>query len=220
MGTPRPLSIINHLTKKSENNMTRSHHSSNDEIGFVFTILIGVTAYRYLQDFIVFEHKIVKVLPIVSAVLVGSALLFLFVKFKLRYRRVKLNCSMAVIDNMSGLEFEKYVAGLLKQQGYTKIKLTEKFDYGVDIIAHKDGIRWGIQTKRYSGLCKKAAVAQVVSALKYYDCTKAMVVTNSTFSKQAKVLATVNECVLVDRSRLLKRALINYATGDAEALKK
>lgn len=92
---------------------------------------------------------------------------------------------------------KKYVAALLKQQGYTRIKLTEKFDYGVDIIAHKDGIRWGVQVKRYSDLVKMAAVQQAVAGLKYYGCTKVMVITNSTFSKQAKVLATVNDCVLM-----------------------
>ena len=175
--------------------MARSHHTTNDDMGFVFTILAGATAYRYWQDFISLEHKAIKVLPIISATIIGATLLFLFMGFKLRYRPAKLNRSMAEIDNMSGLEFEKYVATLLKQQGYTKIKLTEKFDYGVDIIAHKDGVCWGVQTKRYSGLCKKAAVA----GLRYYHCDRAMVVTNSTFSKQAKVLATVNECVLVDR---------------------
>jgi restriction system protein len=190
------------MSRTSHNHHHHYHHSSNDEMGFVFTVLVGVTAYRYWQDFVSLEHKAIKVLPIISAAIIGATLLLVFIRFKLRHRSVKLNRSMAEIDNMSGLDFEKYVASLLKQQGYTNIKLTEKFDYGVDIIAHKDGVRWGIQTKRYSGLCKKAAVEQVVAGLRYYHCDRAMVITNSTFSKQAKVLATANECVLIDRTNL------------------
>ena len=179
------------------------HQSSNDEIGFVLAIIVGAAVYRYWQDFIGLEHQAVKMLPIIGAVIAATALLVLFAKFKLLHRSVKLNRSMAEIDTMSGLEFEKYVAALLKQQGYTKIKLTEKFDYGVDIIAHKGGVRWGIQVKRYSDLVKMAAVQQAVAGLKYYRCHRAMVVTNSTFSKQAKTLAVANECVLIDRLKLL-----------------
>ncbi|HUY85222.1 MAG TPA: restriction endonuclease [Candidatus Dormibacteraeota bacterium] len=178
------------------------HHSSNDEMGFILTILVGVATYRYWQDSIGLEHQALKMLPTIGAVVVATVLLVLLVKFKLHHRSVKLNRSMAEIDNMSGLDFEKYVAALLKQQGYRKVKLTEKFDYGVDIIADKDGIRWGIQVKRYSGLVKAEAVRQVVTALKFYGCDRAMVVTNSTFSKQAKILAKSNDCVLLDRRYL------------------
>jgi restriction system protein len=109
---------------------------------------------------------------------------------------------MAVIDIMTGLEFERYIAKLLKTKGYNHIKLTEEYDYGIDIIAIKDGATWGIQVKRYSGLVKAIAVRQVVTALKKYHCDRAMVISNSTYSKVAKELARSNECVLVDRKLL------------------
>lgn len=191
------------MARSSHNHHHHYHQSSNDEIGFVFTVIVDAAAYRYWHDFIGLEHQAVKMLLSIGAVIVATAVFVLFAKFKLPHRSVKLNRSMAEIDNMSGLDFEKYVATLLKQQGYTKIKLTEKFDYGVDIIAHKDGIRWGVQVKRYSDLVKMAAVQQAVAGLKYYRCHRAMVVTNSTFSKQAKTLAVANECVLIDRLKLL-----------------
>jgi restriction system protein len=111
---------------------------------------------------------------------------------------------MKLIDKMTGLEFERCIAGLLKKQGYISVKLTEKYDYGVDIIAVKDGITWGIQVKRYSGLVKADAVRQVVTALKKYDCDKAMVITNSTYSMVAKDLANCNNCVLIDRKYLFQ----------------
>jgi restriction system protein len=105
---------------------------------------------------------------------------------------------------MDGLAFEKYVAKLLKQQGYSNISLTEQCDYGVDIIANRDGICWGIQVKRYSGLVKAEAVRQVVTGLRVYGCNRAMVISNSVFSSVAIQLANSNECVLVDRSELAR----------------
>lgn len=101
------------------------------------------------------------------------------------------------INEMSGLDFERYVAALLEKQGYTNVRLTEYYDYGVDIIARKDGITWGVQVKRASGIVKAAAVRQVVTALKKYDCDRAMVVTNSTFSRPATELAKSNDCLLI-----------------------
>ncbi|HUD81717.1 MAG TPA: restriction endonuclease [Patescibacteria group bacterium] len=114
------------------------------------------------------------------------------------------NPNMLAIDRMTGLEFEHYVAKLLGTKGYNHIRLTEEYDYGVDIIAEKNGIRWGIQVKRYSGLVKADAVRQAVTALKKYHCDRAMVISNSTYSQVAKELARSNNCELVDRNGLLK----------------
>lgn len=119
-------------------------------------------------------------------------------------RQITTNFRLSNIDTMDGLAFEKYVASILKKQGYSNISLTEQFDYGVDIIATKNGIRWGIQVKRYSGLVKAEAVRQVVTGLRVYDCDRAMVITNSVFSRVAVQLADRNDCVLVDRSGLAK----------------
>jgi restriction system protein len=103
---------------------------------------------------------------------------------------------------MDGITFEYYVAQLLTRQGYINVSLTEQYDYGVDIIAEKDGLRWGIQVKRYSGLVKAEAVRQVVTGLRLYNCDRAMVITNSRFSAVARRLASGNDCVLIDRTGL------------------
>jgi restriction system protein len=103
---------------------------------------------------------------------------------------------------MTGLEFERYIAALLKRQGFTDIKLTERYDWGIDIVARKDSVRWGVQTKRSSGLVKVAAVRQVVAALNKYGCERAMVITNSTFSRPATEIARSNNCILVGREHL------------------
>jgi restriction system protein len=107
---------------------------------------------------------------------------------------------------MDGLDFEQYVTGLLRANGYSNVSLTERYDFGVDIIAEKDGIRWGVQVKRHSGLVKANAVRQVVTGLKLYDCGRAMVITNSTYSAVARRLANANDCVLIDRAGLKRLA--------------
>jgi restriction system protein len=135
------------------------------------------------------------------------------IAMKLTFRILKYtklhNTNMAAIDKMTGIEFERYVVKLLKAKGYSHIRLTEEYDYGIDIIAKKDGITWGIQVKRYSKLVKASAVRQVVTALKKYDCDRAMVISNSFYSEVAKELARSNKCELVDRSILTSWAAIN-----------
>ena len=68
----------------------------------------------------------------------------------------------------------------------------------------KDGIRYGVQVKRHKGVVGANAVRQAVTALNLYDCDRAIVITNSYFSKTAIRLALSNDCILLDRDFLLK----------------
>ncbi len=168
--------------------------------GIMPLILIGIVAQSYG-----FTADIASTL-LIYAVIVAAAvtLMILLIRvWRWRQRTTVLN-SMLAVDAMTGLEFERYVAALLKRQGFARIKLTERCDWGVDIIAHKDGIRWGIQTKRNSGLVKVAAVRQVVAALNKYGCERGMVITNGTFSRPATEIARSNNCVLMDRNQLAR----------------
>lgn len=109
---------------------------------------------------------------------------------------------MSGVDQMDGFSFEKYVVKLLKRQGYRNVRLTEKYDLGIDVIADKAGERWGIQVKRNRKPTKALSVRQAVAALRHYKCTRAMVVSNSIFTGAAKRIASSNDCVLIDRSVL------------------
>ena len=143
-------------------------------------------------------------------VLYALVIIAAFVMLRLTVRLCRTICNavanrkLSNVDDMDGIEFETYIASILKNQGYMNIKLTEKYDYGVDIIAVRDGIRWGIQVKHYSGLVKADAVRQVVTGLRVYGCDRAMVITNSVFSNVAVRLANSNKCVLIYRSGLSK----------------
>ena len=151
-------------------------------------IVLTVTYWQYAQN--------------VLALIVIFYIVQLIARMYQFAHRIITNLRLSDIDTMDGLAFEKYVANLLEQQGYSNISLTEQYDYGVDIIATRDGICWGIQVKRYSGLVKAEAVRQVVTGLRVYGCDRAMVITNSVFSRVAVQLADSNDCVLVDRSGL------------------
>jgi len=105
-------------------------------------------------------------------------------------------------NSAAGIQFERRVADLLKDQGFTHIRLTGHNDLGIDIIARKGEHRWGIQVKYSRSPVGVAAVQQAASGLKAYRCDRAMVVTNSSYSQSACQLAYFNGCVLIGRVEL------------------
>lgn len=174
--------------------MSRYSKSHDGDLSFIFIILVGAAAWQH-------KAQVMQIAYIALAVSVGVLLLNFVIRRLLRRRSITTD-----LDIMTGLEFEHYVAGLLKQNGFYEVKLTERYDFGVDIIAEKDGVRWGIQVKRHAGLVKANAVRQVVTALRIYGCDRAVVITNSTFSRVTQRLAQANDCVLVDRKGLRRLA--------------
>ncbi|HKX24023.1 MAG TPA: restriction endonuclease [Candidatus Saccharimonadales bacterium] len=177
-------------------------HRKNDGISGTL-LLIGIIAVATLYNKL--SAQTINLIIGGGLLLVGLIIgLVLFIQYKRsQHEKQKLRAlNLIDTDYMDGLAFEKYVAELLKSQGYSKVALTERYDLGVDIIALKDGIRWGVQVKRYSNMVKAEAVRQVVTALNKYHCQRSMVVTNSTFSRPAKVLADSNDCVLIGKDEL------------------
>lgn len=100
---------------------------------------------------------------------------------------------------MTGLEYEHVVARYLQNNGYTNVIVTQASgDYGIDVIAYKDGYKYAIQCKYYTGSVSLEAVQEAVAGKAMYDCDRAMVVTNSTFTKSARQLAQANGVILLD----------------------
>lgn len=89
-------------------------------------------------------------------------------------------------DKMEGHDFEYFCADLLRKQGFEQVEVTQgSGDFGIDIIAYKYGIKFGIQCKRYTGSVGWHAVEEAYSGARFYNCDKAIVVTNSNFTPQA-----------------------------------
>jgi restriction system protein len=175
---------------------------TNDHAIFALVILLAAAVYAHQGKGRVRQQRLIEIISLV----VGLLALLFFVKVlgKLVVRRAERHFPQSLIDSMSGTEFELYVAQLLPAHGYKHIQLTERYDFGCDILAEKEGISWGIQVKRHSSPVKIDAVRQAVAALRHYDCDRAMVITNASFSGPARELAMSNGCVLIDGQQLMR----------------
>jgi hypothetical protein len=110
------------------------------------------------------------------------------------------------IDVMSGVEFEAYVRGVLRYNGYLVGVTKVTGDFGVDLIARKGAEIVAVQCKRSTNPVGPAAVQQVVAGAVMYDCTSTMVVTNRSFARAAVALAERRNCVLIGGGELLQLA--------------
>ncbi|GBU08972.1 hypothetical protein AwWohl_01100 [Gammaproteobacteria bacterium] len=120
-----------------------------------------------------------------------------------KYSQVSPAITLFNVDQMQGHEFEYFVAQLLRKQGFRSVKVTSgSSDFGVDILATKYFTKWAIQCKRYTSNLSRTAISDAVAGKAHYGCAKAMVVTNSYFSKQALVFSKTTNCTLIDRDAL------------------
>lgn len=100
---------------------------------------------------------------------------------------------------MDGYQFEYQCAEILKRNGFSRVQVTQSSgDQGVDIIAHKHRKKYGIQCKYYSYPVGNKAVQEAYAGANFYDCDKAMVMTNLTFTRSATELAQKLEVELWD----------------------
>lgn len=144
--------------------------------------------------------KIIVLVLLLGFVIAAFLGLYILREFKKRQAQLRA-VTLAGVDRMSGLEFERYAGELMKFRGF-KIKFTPIQDYGIDIVASRGGDIYGVQLKRYTSKLDQKPVREAVAGLNSHQCNKAMVVTNSFFTMAAKTLADDNDCELVDRDKL------------------
>lgn len=104
------------------------------------------------------------------------------------------------LDHLDGAEFEKFLAGLFRAQGYAVEFTAVAGDYGGDLILSKDGQRNCVQAKRYAGSVGVSAVQEALSGKAYYQCDAAWVVTTGAFTKNALELAAKSGVKMIGRS--------------------
>jgi restriction system protein len=138
---------------------------------------------------------------ILGLVLIGKIVLYLLEKQKLA------KSGIADIDSMDGKIFEKYLEVLFERLGYKVERIRYIGDYGADLVTQKNGVKTVIQAKRHKNNVGIKAIQEAVAAKGYYNCDKAMVITNSYFTSQAKELAVKNGVDLWDRKDLVKNLL-------------
>lgn len=114
----------------------------------------------------------------------------------------RVTAGLAAIDQMSGVEFEEFVAAQLRMTGWGVTHTASTGDYGVDLIAERGGARVAVQCKRQAKAVGVAAVQQVVSGALHHGCNHSVVVTNRAFTKAARQLAATHRCRLVGRGQV------------------
>lgn len=118
-------------------------------------------------------------------------------------RQFRVSARRRELDAMDGLDFEYYCADLLAADGFVDVKVTRSSgDYGVDILAEKDGVTYAIQCKRYTGLVGIKAVQEAYAGRDYYDRMVGAVLTNQYFTKPAVQAARKLKILLWDRDYL------------------
>ena len=162
-----------------------------------------------LLTFVGLLNKAVWVLAALSALAVvvcawRTLLAWLDYRRDLRRDALYRATGQAAVDAMTGVEFEHYVAAVLRGIGYTVETTRATGDFGVDLIATRDGARTAVQCKRQSRVVNGSAIQQVVAGAAVHDCVTTMVVSNHRYTRAAEQLAAVHGCVLVDRTRLAR----------------
>ena len=110
------------------------------------------------------------------------------------------------IDNeMNGYEFESLTKEILLKNNFYDVTVTKaSCDFGVDVIAYKDSVKYAIQCKKYSSTVGIKAVQEIIASRAMNNCHVAVVLTNNYFTEAAKELALKNNCLLWDRDVLVK----------------
>ena len=110
-----------------------------------------------------------------------------------------------IFEDMEGRDFEDYCADLLDAKGFENVETTpDSHDFGIDLIADKDGISYAIQCKCYSAPVGIKAVQEAYAGRDYYGSMVAVVMSNQRFTKNAVEFASKLNVVLWDGDYVMK----------------
>jgi HJR/Mrr/RecB family endonuclease len=102
------------------------------------------------------------------------------------------------LSQLTGIEFEQFLAGLFRQLGYGVEMTASTGDYGADLILSKAGEKIAVQAKCYSGSVGVSAVQEVLAGMVYYNCQSAWVITTGNLTANAIELASKSNVKLLD----------------------
>lgn len=125
----------------------------------------------------------------------------MFAKFR-RWRI--LHFSLRKVDRMTGEEFEEFLKVHFEKLGCSVTMTSVSGDYGADLILdYKDRIV-SVQAKRYNSSIGVKAIQEVIGSMAYYEADIGLVVTNSSYTRNAIELAEANDILLWDRDVLVR----------------
>lgn len=141
-----------------------------------------------------------------SLAFLGILLFLLFLRYLLHKFILwkTLHFSIHRIDRMTGQEFENFLKIQFEHLGFIAETTKSSNDYGADLILQKKNVTIAVQAKRYRSHIGVKAVQEVIGSMAYYEAGKGLVVTNSSFTKNAEILALANNVILWDRDVLIR----------------
>ncbi|MFZ2025420.1 MAG: restriction endonuclease [Microgenomates group bacterium] len=183
----------------------------------ILILFIGYIALnRYVQTVVVSEsiHDNFSLTPLFWAIFTLIVEIFVVLIIYQFYQMYLLKkAGIYEIDAMKGGDlFEEKLCILFSQLGYSVEHYSKHHrgnEYGVDIIIEKDGIRTAVQAKRFKRRehVDNTAVEKLDAGKKITNCDNALIVTNSTFTKNARFAANKLNVELWDRKELVTQLL-------------
>lgn len=165
---------------------------------FGICLMVGIAVFLFRK-----EPKLMTILIALTAIGCVIGLLVKNAQNKWEIKTGRRRYRTGDVDEMTGVEFERWCGRLLSAIGFRNIRYTKTSgDQGVDIVAVRNGERYAIQCKRYSGSVGNSAVQEVVAGQALYHCTRGLVMTSGYFTNGAIRLAKANGITLWDRSVL------------------
>ena len=102
-------------------------------------------------------------------------------------------------EDMEGHEFEYFCADLLEQNGFIDVEVTRgSGDYGIDILAEKEGVTYAVQCKCYTAPVGVKAVQEAYAGRDYYGRMVGAGMTNQYFTAPAVEAAKKLKILLWD----------------------
>jgi len=89
-------------------------------------------------------------------------------------------------------QYENFVADYFRDKNYKVEQTSYTNDYGVDVFAEKNDVKYAIQVKMYGNSSRKInrqMVMEFYGAKDYFDCDKGIIVTDGVIIENAKEVA-------------------------------
>lgn len=148
------------------------------------------------------------------ALIVIVALVLILLSEKDQAEKKQTFALSSSIDGMDGHDFEHWCAELLRRNGFTNVSVTPgSNDQGIDVLAYKDGLKYGVQCKCYSNDLGNKPVQEATAGRAVYGCDIAVVMTNRHFTKGAVEAAKATGVWLWDRDKLAQMVSNAKETG-------
>jgi HJR/Mrr/RecB family endonuclease len=193
------MTLINLIASLARQGGRRPARRRSGTRGGASGIAVGVVV---LVVFVLAEPRLAGVLIVVGVV---GLLVWLLIKGSGRYRTLEASELASLFQNvrqMSGPQFEVFVANLFRAMGYDAQVLGGSGDQGVDVLVKTDGKRIAVQCKNYSKAVGNKPVQEVYAGATYHQCSQAWVVAPAGYTKGAVELSRRVGVLLYDASSI------------------